>query len=202
MEVESGVGGRLLLFGIAVALTHHIGLLTDPLGRVGATSWNDWLDLLTPYLVVGAALGVLAAARPDRRTWAVAAIGGIAYVQGHGLHLAANSVANAAPGPTAHLWDETVGHGIWYGGLALLIGALIRALDPLPLRIAPVGGLVAAAVGATVASNAVGAGTVAATLPVALGLAAYGLRRGDPLGRLLGGTFALATLILLGDLVA
>jgi uncharacterized membrane protein YagU involved in acid resistance len=54
-----------------------------------------------------------------RRIWLVFGAGSIAYASGHGIHLAANSVANASPGPTAHLWDEVVGHYIWYVGVAL-----------------------------------------------------------------------------------
>lgn len=198
---QDDVGRRLLLFGLAVALTHHIGLLTDPLGRVGPTSWNDWLDLLTPYLVVGTALRVLAAGRPDRLAWGLGALGAIAYVQGHGLHLAANSVGNDAPGETAHLWDEVVGHAIWYAGLGLLVLALIRALDAVPLKVAPIGWLVAVGVGLTVASNAVAGGTMAGSLPVSLVLAGYGARRRDALGRLLLATLGAAALILVGALV-
>lgn len=195
-RAQGGVGRALLSFGVTVAVTHHIGLLTDPLGRVGSTSWNDWLDLLTPYLVVGTALAVMITARTDRRAWLVCAVGAIAYVQGHGLHLAGNSVGNADPGPTAHVWDEVVGHAVWYAGLGLLVVALVLALDAVPLTISPVGWVVAAAVGATVATNAVGGGTITGTLPVSVAFAAYGLRRGDALGRLLAGTFGLAALVL------
>lgn len=40
------------------------------------------------------------------------------YASGHGIHLAANSIGNVSPGPTARLWDEVVGHCVWYATMA------------------------------------------------------------------------------------
>src|SRR5207244_5338229 len=84
-------------------------------------------------LVVGAAAATLAQAGADRVGWAVLLLGAVVYTQGHGIHLAGNSVDNAAGGRVAHLWDERVGHWIWYVGLTLLVGVLVRALRPLGL---------------------------------------------------------------------
>lgn len=199
-RLRVGAGPALLGFGVVVGLTHHVGLLTEPLGTVGSTSWNDWLDLLVPYLVVGSALAVLLSVRPDRIAWGLFVAGAIAYVQGHGLHLAANSVANTAPGPTAHVWDEVAGHVIWYGGLALLVVALVRGLSDVPLRVDAWGWAAAVGFGATVGTNAVGGGTIPGSLPVSLAFLAYGLRRRDALGTLLAVTFALGVVVMLVDL--
>ena len=65
----------------------------------------------------------------------------------------------------------------------------------------PVGWVVAVGFGATVATNALGGGTIAASLPVSLAFASWGLRRGDTLGRLLAVTFGVASVVLGAALV-
>ncbi len=42
------------------------------------------------------------------------AIGAVVYVEGHGMHLAANWINNESPSTIAHLWDEDIGHHVWY----------------------------------------------------------------------------------------
>lgn len=118
-------------WAVAYSLLHHLGALPGGLGGAPkSTRWVDWLDLGVPYLVVGCALAALAAAGTDRRGWWIALLGAGAYVQGHGIHLAANSIGNvrgdAAP---VHLWDEVIGHWLWYAGVALLVVALARAVE-------------------------------------------------------------------------
>ena len=74
-------------FAVAVVIGHHIGTLLGPLGTVGPeTEWADWVDLLTPYVVVGTACGALLAAGADRRAWVVAAVGALItlYLFGYG----------------------------------------------------------------------------------------------------------------------
>ncbi|MGI8460819.1 MAG: hypothetical protein ACR2OC_04155, partial [Solirubrobacterales bacterium] len=43
-----------------------------------------------------------------------AGVAAILYVDGHGIHLAANSIANEGPGPEVddlvHFWDESFSH--------------------------------------------------------------------------------------------
>lgn len=147
----------VVAWAVAYSLLHHLGALPGGLGTAGGgTQWVDWVDLAVPYLVVGPALAALAFAGADRRAWVPGLAGAVAYASGHGIHLAANSISNergdAAP---VHLWDEVVGHGIWYAGVALLVVALARAV---PLRrVVPVGWLLAACVGVTWATNADGA---------------------------------------------
>jgi len=145
-----------LLLGV-IAVGHHLGTLTSPLGRVGEAQWADWIDLLLPYAVVASA-GVALLAVP-RRAQVAGAAGLVLYVQGHGIHLAANSIAERDPGDTAFLWDEIVGHAIWYAGLYLVVGALLvgRAViaPPGPLRL-----LLAVSVGFTWCTNALGGHSV------------------------------------------
>lgn len=59
----------LAAFAVAVVLGHHVGTLVGPLGSAGTgTEWADWVDLLTPYAVIGTALATLHAGRADLRT--------------------------------------------------------------------------------------------------------------------------------------
>ncbi len=136
-----------------VAVGHHLGTLLGPLGPVGDVQQADLVDLALPYAVVAA--GGLALLAVPRRPQVAGVAGLVLYVQGHGLHLAANSVAERQPGPTAFFWDELAGHAVWYAGLYLLVGALLVGgavtTRPGPLRL-----LLAVAVGATFATNALG----------------------------------------------
>jgi len=88
------VGRRLALFALAFAVAHHTGAAFAPLGDVGPTRWADWIELAVPWLVLGTAAGVLVAAGAGRREWIVFALGALLYAEGHGIHLAANSVGN------------------------------------------------------------------------------------------------------------
>ena len=145
-----------------IAVGHHLGTLLGGLGPVGDVQGADLVDLLLPYAVVAAGgvalLGVPVAART------AGVVGLVLYVQGHGLHLAANSIAERQDSATAFFWDELAGHAIWYAGLYLLLGALLvgRAVvaRPGPLRLG-----LSAAVGVTFATNALGGHAV----PLAVG---------------------------------
>jgi hypothetical protein len=167
----------LAAFAVAVVIGHHVGTLFGPLGEVGSqTEWADWADLMTPYAVVGTALGALLAAGADRQAWLVAAVGTVVYADGHGIHLAANSVGNArGNGQPVHLWDEVVGHYVWYAGLFLLVAALAITLAD---RSRPSGAawLPAVLFGVTAATNGIEGGTPYFTLLVALAFVDYGWR--------------------------
>jgi len=94
---------------LAYAVLHHLGLLPDGLGSgPEGTRWADWLDLLVPWLVLAPAALTMWAAPASVRGWMLFGAGVVAYVSGHGIHLAANSVGNQDPGETAHLWDEVM----------------------------------------------------------------------------------------------
>ena len=174
--------GRWLAgFAVAVIVGHHVGTIFGPLGRLGSvaegTEWQDWIDLATPYAVLGCALALLLAAGASRRTWLLAGVGAIAYVQGHGIHLAANSISNALgkQQPT-YLWDEVVGHYLWYGGLFLVVAALALTLVDQPMRSAWRWPL-ALLFGLTSATNGIEGQTALFSLVVAVGFAAWGWRR-------------------------
>jgi hypothetical protein len=176
---------------------HHLGALPDGLGSAPhGTRWVDWLDLLVPYLVLAPALVALSTAGTDRRGWWTALLGAGLYVQGHGVHLAANSIANVrGDAPPVHLWDEVLGHWIWYAGVALLVVAVARAVE---LPVTPLGGLLALGVGLTWTTNALEGTTAVGSLAVAAVLAVWGLRRGAGTGTLLVVAFGTSALLLAG----
>ncbi|MBZ5737130.1 hypothetical protein [Nocardioides mangrovi] len=192
----------LALTALAYAVLHHLGLLPDGLGAgPDDTRIADWLDLLVPWLVLVPAALTLRAAPADERTWWIFGAGALAYASGHGIHLAGNSVGNADPGETAHLWDEVVGHTIWYAGVTLVLVALARTMRGRE-RPGVVGYLLALAVGLTWASNAVGGGTEVLSLLVALAAAAWGWRHRRELGVVLLVGFAPAAVVLVAVGVA
>lgn len=167
----------LLLFAIALAVGHHVGEAFKWLGDVGdtGTRWADWIDLVVPYLVVGTAAVTLFRAAADRFSWAAFGFGAVLYTQGHGVHLAGNSVDNAAGGSVAHLWDERAGHWLWYLGLSVLVAVITCALPPLGLS-------VWAGVGATLAGftwfdNVVEGGVAYLGIAVAVLVGGFAWRR-------------------------
>lgn len=177
---------------------HHEGVLLKPLGEVGSTRWADWFDLALPALVLGTAGATLWASRAPARAWAIAAIGAVIYAEGHGIHLAANSIGNAEPSEVAHLWDETVSHVIWYSGLTVLVVALGVALIDTPIRARVWTTLLAVAFGLTLATNAIEGGTAWLGLVVAVALSAWGWRHRRRAGLLLVVAYATSFLALGG----
>src|SRR4051794_8922696 len=127
----------LLVFALAVVVGHHIRVGIAPLGDVGDTGarWADWVDLLVPYVVVGSAAMALTNVGTDPLGWGVFVASAVAYTQGHGIHLAANSIDNAVGGHVAHLWDEEVSHWIWYVGLSGMVLTLVRAIPTLTIPV-------------------------------------------------------------------
>jgi len=176
----------LVVTAVAYSLLHHLGSLPDGLGDAGrGTRWTDWLDLLVPFLVLLPALGTLLSARVPRATYVWFAVGSWLYATGHGLHLAANSIGNVAPGRTAHLWDEQVGHWVWYAGVAVVVATVASTLVRRPVPRHPLAWLLALAVGTTWGTNATGGEFTWAGLVVAVAAAGWGVRHRDDRGVLL-----------------
>ena len=189
---------QLLAAGaVAMVLTHWLRLLPLGYAAPGATRWEDFADLVTPYVVAGPALAVLARTGAGRRAWVLALVGATMFVQGHGLHLSANSITYATgPQQPAHLWDEVVGHHLWFVGLALLLVVVAESVRGQRLPTGPVALGLAGLVGVTWAANVVEGGAVPLGTALALGLAAYGARtRCAATGRLLLLAFGLALLL-------
>jgi hypothetical protein len=127
--------------------------------------------------------------------WVVFGAGVVAYTSGHGIHLAANSIGNHDPGQTAHLWDEVVGHLLWFAGVALVLAALAPTMTGRP-RPQAVGYMLAVGAGLTWASNAVGGGTLLFSLAVAIAATGFGWTRRRELGVVLLVGFLPAVLVI------
>lgn len=145
---ERGCQRWLLWFSLAVIVGMQAGTIFKPLGSIGDTRVADWIDLVTPYAVLGTAAMVLDRAAASRRTWVLMFVAGVTFTLGHGLHLAANSISNVADKTVAHasivhLWDEVASHYIWYIGLYLVLVALWSALVGHEIEIHPLGYVVA-----------------------------------------------------------
>lgn len=192
-RAERWLAACAVLYG----LTHHIGFGLAGLGTVGHTRWADWVDVLTPYAVLLTAAAALHAAGADRRGWAVYLVGAITYVEGHGIHLAANSVGNDTPGiSVVHLWDEVVGHYLWYAGTALVFAALALTLAHRPAPPARYALIPALVVAVTWTTNSLEGGTAVMGLVTAAAFTVWGLRTRHRLGRVLIPAFAPAAIAL------
>ena len=146
-------------FAFALIVGMQAGTVFKPLGTVGDTRVADWVDLLTPYAILGCAAMVLLAAGASRPAWIAFGVGAVTFTLGHGLHLAANSIANEAPSDVAHLWDEVVSHWIWYLGLFVVMASMAVALRPREFHVGAVDLLVGFLVAVTLFNNFVEGGT-------------------------------------------
>jgi len=196
-----------MAFAIGYNLAHHNSLVGEYQAPRG-TRAADWVDIATPFVVVLPLLWFLAGQRPRWGHQLGAAVGAILYVEGHGIHLAANSVSNAggadAIGPAAevaHFWDEVAGHYLWYLGLAIMVGACALCVRsrPLGLRTTPLA-LGGAVCGLTWATNGLEGGTAVFSLLCAVGAVALvdRERAGLSVALLAASTVAIVVLVAYG----
>lgn len=122
MKLDRGRG--FLAFTLAVLAFHH--LPTIDLLNLGIV-----IDAFTPLAVIATAAAVLLVDRPPRLALVVGFLAALAYVDGHGIHMAANAINGADPigeaGDRAELWDETIGHIDWHLGWFGLLLAMCLA---------------------------------------------------------------------------
>lgn len=191
-------GGWLVVFGVGYAVLHHAGTIFAGLGEVGPTRWADWIDLLTPYVVTGAAAGALRSAGAAPGTWTAFWFATVLYTQGKGLHIASNSVANALPGEdpdVVYLWDETVGHYLWYAGFALVVAVLAVSLGDRRPRGGIWAHLLAALVGFTHFTNSVEGQTAWFGIGAAVVFVVWGALTRDGMGRYLLSSYGISLLL-------
>ena len=189
---------RLAAFAAVVIVGHHTGTALGPLGGTGSTRWADWADLLVPYAIAGTAAATLAAARAGRRDWIVLAAACLLYTQGHGIHLAANSIANVQPSDAVHLWDGTVGHWLWYSGFAVIVATLAHVLGNVPSMRSVWSLALALIFGFTVFTNSVEGGTAPLGLATSVVFVAWGLRSRGRAPELLVPAYAVTLVCLVG----
>lgn len=204
LGARHGAGPLLIALVVVYSIVQHSGTAFSWLGElpgsgaVGQTRWADWIDLVTPYPLLGLCVAVLHRVGAERRAWVALWAGAITYGVGHGVHLAANSVGNVEPSDIAHLWDEAVGHYVTHTGVALLVvavAAAVRGGRTWPPSLTIPSGL---AIGVTHGTNALEGGTALYGLAVSAGLIGWGARRGDGVGRLLIVAYLVAALLIAG----
>ena len=199
----AGVRPWLGWFALSVIVGMQAGTVFRPLGSIGDTRVADWVDLLTPYAVLGTAAVVLARASAARPQWTLFGVGAVTFALGKGMHLAANSVGNVADPAVAragivHLWDEVVSHLVWFTGLFLVILAIAWALRALEFRTGTVDVVVAGLLAVTLVNTYIEGAQPVLGLAFLATLLALGLRwRPAPVSRLLlvVGGFGLVLLV-------
>ena len=193
-------GGWLVVFAVGYGILHHAGTLFAGLGEVGPTRWADWIDLATPFVICGAVAGVLRGAGASRATWGAYLVGVILYTEGHGIHLSANSISNAINPhpPIVELWDETIGHYLWYGGFAILVAVLAVATADRRPRGGALAYLAAVVVGFTHFTNSVEGQVPWMGIVTAVVFTGWGLLTRDGMGRYLFTAYALALALFAG----
>ncbi|HEX6700315.1 MAG TPA: hypothetical protein VF101_06240 [Gaiellaceae bacterium] len=167
---------------------------------------GDWIDLATPFAVVAATAAVLCSLPTARAATVLALIGGLLYVDGHGIHLAANSIGHETLSGDAksvtHFWDETFGHIEWHLGWMTLIAAIAlaeaysqetRTWRP---RSYPIAVATAALLGFTLFTGTVEGGTWWLELAAAVVFLVWTLRAPRPLLVTCAGAFALAAALI------
>jgi hypothetical protein len=183
----------LLAFVASVFVFHHLPTAAGDAG--------DWIDLATPFAVVGAAAALLVALRPPATALFVALLATLLYVDGHGIHLAANSIAGESPTgqaeDTAHFWDERFGHIEWHLGWIGLIGAFCLADRARPLPLATrVQAAIALLLGFTLFTSTVEGGTWWLELGAAGSFAAWAALDRRPLLVTTAGAFAVGAVLI------
>ena len=165
---------------------------------------GDFVDLATPFVVVGAAVLVLRALATRGAPLAVAVLSGIFYVSGQGIHLAANSIATEEPvgrvARVADFWDEHLGHIWWHlGWLGLLLAfSLAEHTTPERVRLAgPARALATLLLAFTLFTNTVEGQTWWLGLAAAAPFGAWAVRERRPLLATVAAAFVLDAVLVL-----
>lgn len=163
---------------------------------------GDVIDFATPWAVIPVAFFVFSrisrieSGKQPPSSFQIAAskillaAGFVLYVDGHGLHLSANSLArliDKAQNPelyhAAYLWDEIISHYVWDAGvfliaIALIVGSSRRSYKSLSVPSILFISLGALLYGFTFAVNSVEGQTTVLGIPVAIfgGALCIGLR--------------------------
>lgn len=204
VHAASGIGAWLGWLALAVVVGMQAGTVFRPLGALGQTRVADWVDLLTPYAILGCAAMVLWRALATPRQWVLLGVGAVTFTLGHGLHLSANSISNVddrtvATASIVHLWDEVVSHWIWYVGLFLVLAAVAWALRDVALTVGVADVVVGCLVALTLVNTYIEGGTPWLGLVLlAIGVAVGVAWRPAPVARLLVVVAGVGLVLLIG----
>lgn len=181
----------LILYGMVIMSFHILPALFSGYVQKPIT-YGDILDFVTPFAVIP--VGFLLHSRirwigsdpisptefPNHMSKIILGVGIIMYVEGHGLHLSANSLArlfDRVQNPeffnVAYLFDEIISHYVWDAGVFLISIALIFASYRIPPKSQSPQNLCLICVGAafygfTFALNGIEGQTVVFVIPAAL----------------------------------
>jgi hypothetical protein len=184
-------GRAFFAFSVAVLALHH-------LPTIGLLKLGIVIDAFTPLVVVGTAALVLLAYRPAALALVVAFLAALAYVDGHGIHMAANAINGADPtgeaGDRTELWDETIGHIVWHlGWFGLLLAFCLAERAAAPQRFErTLGALGVVALGFTLFTSCVEGQTWPLMLAAGAAFVAWAAMARRPLLVECAGAFALA----------
>lgn len=194
MRQRSSLTPLLLVYSLAFALFLIApALLGFGRGIHPDTTVADVFDLFTPLVLIPLSWALFSRASPERPSATATTlflVTAALWVLGHGIHLAANSIANLVDGAAAatppsfrdlaHFYDETLSHELWHAGILGLAALIVwRAWAPASTRTASPLVVVLSAViyGFTLFLIVVEGGTVPLSLPASALLAAAGLWR-------------------------
>jgi hypothetical protein len=192
--IESGEAPRRALLGFAAAVFvfHHVPTF--------AGDAADWIDLFTPLGVVGAAGWLLLALRARPEAVALAVLAALLYVDGHGIHLAANSIAGegvqGTAKSTAHFWDEEWGHAEWHLGLIGLVCAFCLPERARSVKLGWAGVASAVLLGWTLFTSTVEGGTWWLELGATAVLVVWAFRARRPIVLVSASAFTLGALLI------
>ncbi len=145
----------LLAYGFFFAYFHIMPPFLNAFVKSPLT-WGDTLDFLTPFAVIPLAYILYSRANKTLHSLqpqqsspralrilpkVLLAIGFLLFVDGHGLHLSANSIARLLHDmkesklyKAAYLFDEIISHFMWDGGVFLISVALVMAAFKISFR--------------------------------------------------------------------
>ncbi len=144
MKKENSVlCGWIFAYGLAYAFFHIAPAFLSSF-RTGPITRGEALDFLTPFVVIPIAIALysrvkrvpgmeeLAPAKFQKLSSIILILGFIFYVDGHGVHISANSISRLIEGQegsslynAVYLFDEIISHYMWDGGVLLISLGLI-----------------------------------------------------------------------------
>ena len=170
---------RLTLFGLLYCAL-HVGTIFLKTTFAPGLTLGDWISLLIPWAVMGAALlawdatGADSWSSPGPRRLLLGAA--LLYATGYGINLSANAIgrlipeqAQVQPSILTYFLDEHLGHILWHAGMIGVTWALVLGARRLPAgRLSPALVVGAAAYAFAYFTEAVEGQTVPLLLPASI----------------------------------
>ncbi|MES0344117.1 MAG: hypothetical protein ABUK16_08380 [Anaerolineales bacterium] len=129
----SQISRRLFVFAIAfTVLIAGPAFLDSAFGPYPLMKWGDVLDILTPLILLPLYWGIFRSTNevpPSPREMVAFVLLAALWVEGQGMHLAANSIGHLAPsgdaGQLTHFYDEVLSHYLWHLGVIGLASLIL-----------------------------------------------------------------------------